>query len=157
MSAALQRHTSAGTTTMRPVTLHGSSNKRTLTEIDASIGRRLRSLRKERGMSMAQLGDALDLTYQQIQKYEKGVNRLSGDRLVRAAAALEVPVSALISDTERQAEQSLGDKLTATSKGCRLAAAFLAIDAHAGGRDMLVNLAEWLLLMQQRAATQEPL
>ena len=45
--------------------------------IDVAVGIRLRSLRKQRGMSQETLARALNLTFQQIQKYEKGTNRIS--------------------------------------------------------------------------------
>jgi len=45
------------------------------------------------GMSQEKLGDALDLTFQQIQKYEKGANRISASRLQQAAHILQVPIS----------------------------------------------------------------
>ncbi len=51
-------------------------------QIDRAIGQRLRAYRLAAGMSQTAVGDHLGVTFQQIQKYEKGVNRLSGARLV---------------------------------------------------------------------------
>jgi transcriptional regulator with XRE-family HTH domain len=52
------------------------------------------------GMSQEKLGDALGLTFQQVQKYEKGVNRVGAGRLVRVAEALDVPVSFFFGATD---------------------------------------------------------
>jgi len=61
--------------------------------IDAHIGARLRLRRLMLGMSQESLGGQLSLTFQQIQKYEKGVNRISASRLYALARALSVPVN----------------------------------------------------------------
>lgn len=58
--------------------------------IDVHIGQRVRQRRIFLGMSQETLGEALGLTFQQIQKYEKGFNRVSGSRLVQIADALHV-------------------------------------------------------------------
>ena len=58
--------------------------------IDVAVGLRLRTLRKSRGMSQEQLGRALGITFQQIQKYERGTNRISASMLVKSARALSV-------------------------------------------------------------------
>lgn len=50
--------------------------------IDAQIGARIRELRMTRGLSQMDLGAALGVTFQQIQKYEKGANRVSGSRMM---------------------------------------------------------------------------
>ncbi len=63
--------------------------------IDVEVGLRLRLLRRERGLSQSDLAQALGLTFQQVQKYEKGTNRISASKLWEAARFLSVPVSAL--------------------------------------------------------------
>jgi len=60
---------------------------------DTEIGRRIRALRLERGLSQTELGTMLDVTFQQVQKYEKGANRVAAGRLQRVAEALEVPIT----------------------------------------------------------------
>lgn len=60
--------------------------------IDAYIGSRVRLRRVTLGVSQEQLGAALGLTFQQIQKYEKGQNRIGAGRLYRIAQALSAPV-----------------------------------------------------------------
>ncbi len=64
--------------------------------IDVAVGLRLRTLRKERAMSQEQLGRALGITFQQIQKYERGTNRISASMLVKSARALNVAPTVLL-------------------------------------------------------------
>ena len=61
--------------------------------IDKHVGSRVRMRRMMLGMSQEKLGDALDLTFQQVQKYEKGANRIGASRLQQIAHILQVPVS----------------------------------------------------------------
>ena len=59
-------------------------------QIDLETGITLRRLRKERGLSQQRLGEALGITFQQVQKYERGTNRISASMLVKAARILSV-------------------------------------------------------------------
>ena len=61
--------------------------------IDKHVGSRVRMRRMMLGMSQEKLGDALDLTFQQVQKYEKGTNRIGASRLQHISQILQVPVS----------------------------------------------------------------
>jgi len=61
--------------------------------IDKHVGSRVRMRRMMLGMSQEKLGDALGLTFQQVQKYEKGTNRIGASRLQQIAIILQVPVS----------------------------------------------------------------
>jgi transcriptional regulator with XRE-family HTH domain len=63
---------------------------RRVLEADLDIGARLRTARLAAGLTQERLGKKLGITFQQIQKYEKGANRLSGSRLVQAAEAVGV-------------------------------------------------------------------
>lgn len=60
--------------------------------IDAHVGRRLRARRSLLGMSQAKMAEAIGLTFQQIQKYERGMNRISAGRLWQFSINLEVPI-----------------------------------------------------------------
>jgi transcriptional regulator with XRE-family HTH domain len=60
---------------------------------DAGVGEKIRTQRLLRGLSQTDLGKKVGITFQQIQKYEKGVNRVGAGRLHRIAEALGVPVS----------------------------------------------------------------
>ena len=60
----------------------------------------IRRVRLARGFSQADLGDALGLSFQQIQKYERGTNRVSASTLVRIAKELDITVAALVGEQE---------------------------------------------------------
>jgi len=60
---------------------------------DKHVGSRVRMRRMMLGMSQEKLGDSLNLTFQQVQKYEKGTNRIGASRLQQIAHFLQVPVS----------------------------------------------------------------
>lgn len=62
-------------------------------DIDRIVGMRLRLRRRDLKLTQEQLGEKLGLTFQQVQKYEKGVNRVSAGRLFELAAVLEVPIT----------------------------------------------------------------
>ncbi len=66
--------------------------------IDVHVGTRMRLRRTLMGMSQERLGDALGLTFQQVQKYERGVNRVSASRLYDLARVLDVPISFFFDD-----------------------------------------------------------
>lgn len=68
--------------------------------LDKEVGRRLRLRRKLLGLSQQQLADAVGITFQQMQKYERGVNRLSSSRLWDFATILGVSVSFFFEDLE---------------------------------------------------------
>jgi transcriptional regulator with XRE-family HTH domain len=61
--------------------------------IDKHVGSRVRMRRMMLGMSQEKLGDALGLTFQQVQKYEKGTNRIGASRLQQISLILQVPVA----------------------------------------------------------------
>ncbi|MCS6780987.1 MAG: helix-turn-helix domain-containing protein, partial [Geminicoccaceae bacterium] len=60
--------------------------------LDRRIGERIRLRRTELGLTQEQLASALGISYQQVQKYENGVNRISASRLAEIAQRLEVPI-----------------------------------------------------------------
>ena len=103
---------------------------------DKHVGARVRMRRMMLGMSQEKLGNALGLTFQQVQKYEKGANRIGASRLQHIAQILQVPVSFFfeggpaaeggrgVSETASVAD--LADVL-ATRDGLALAKAFMAI------------------------------
>jgi transcriptional regulator with XRE-family HTH domain len=67
--------------------------KKTPNPIDKHVGSRVRMRRMMVGMSQEKLGDALGLTFQQVQKYEKGTNRIGASRLQQISTILQVPVA----------------------------------------------------------------
>jgi transcriptional regulator with XRE-family HTH domain len=66
--------------------------------IDAHVGTRIRLRRTLMGMSQERLGEALGLTFQQVQKYERGVNRVGASRLFDLSRVLDVPISFFFDD-----------------------------------------------------------
>ena len=66
--------------------------------IDSHVGARIRLRRTLMGMSQERLGDALGLTFQQVQKYERGVNRVGASRLFDLSRVLDVPISFFFDD-----------------------------------------------------------
>lgn len=66
--------------------------------IDVHVGGRVRLRRTLMGMSQERLGEALGLTFQQVQKYERGVNRIGASRLFDLARVLDVPISFFFDD-----------------------------------------------------------
>ena len=61
--------------------------------VDAHVGQRLRIRRNMLGITQGDLGDKIGLTFQQIQKYERGANRISASRLFEISRALDVPIT----------------------------------------------------------------
>src|SRR5579864_4663055 len=61
--------------------------------VDLHVGARIRLRRRMQGVSQEKLADALGLTFQQVQKYERGANRVSASKLYEIAAALRAPIS----------------------------------------------------------------
>ncbi|MFA5123456.1 helix-turn-helix domain-containing protein [Zavarzinia sp.] len=61
--------------------------------VDVHVGARVKLRRQLLGLSQTELGNALDLTFQQVQKYEKGTNRISASKLHKMAEVLDVPIS----------------------------------------------------------------
>jgi transcriptional regulator with XRE-family HTH domain len=68
--------------------------------IDVHVGSRVRLRRNMLGLSQEKLGEALGLTFQQIQKYERGVNRIGASRLMEIARVLDVPIAFFYDDTD---------------------------------------------------------
>ncbi len=66
--------------------------------VDVHVGRRVRMRRTLLGMSQTTLGEAIGLTFQQVQKYERGTNRVSSSRLYDVARVLDVPVEFFFED-----------------------------------------------------------
>ena len=77
-------------------------NKKKPNPIDIHVGSRIRLRRTMLGMSQEKLGEALGITFQQIQKYEKGTNRVGASRLQAISDVLGVPVSFLFEDAPGQ-------------------------------------------------------
>jgi transcriptional regulator with XRE-family HTH domain len=73
--------------------------------VDRHVGARLRLLRLQRGLSQKDIADGLKLTFQQVQKYENGANRISASKLFEIAALIGVPVSDFFAGLDEKATE----------------------------------------------------
>jgi transcriptional regulator with XRE-family HTH domain len=119
--------------------------------IDRHVGGRVRMRRMMMGMSQEKLGNALSLTFQQVQKYEKGTNRIGASRLQQISETLQVPVSFFFEGAPSPTGQQFphGEApspayihdFLATSEGLALCKAFVQI-ADGKLRRRIVDLVE---------------
>lgn len=128
--------------------------KKSPNPIDRHVGSRVRMRRMLIGLSQEKLGDALDLTFQQVQKYEKGTNRIGASRLQQISGVLGVPVEFFFEGAPQHDAAAPGGFAEAsspsyqadflsTSEGVRLMRAFLRV-RNADVRRRLVDLVEAL-------------
>jgi transcriptional regulator with XRE-family HTH domain len=103
--------------------------------VDVEVGHRIRIERLSRGLSQTALANQLGVTFQQVQKYEKGVNRVGAGRLTKIAEVLGVPVGTFFSgkeilDTEENtaADEASPLKLLTVSGAFRLLRAYAEIE-----------------------------
>jgi transcriptional regulator with XRE-family HTH domain len=101
--------------------------------VDTHVGERLRIRRKFLGMSQSELAQTIGLTFQQVQKYERGTNRISASKLFEASAALKVPIAYFFqsyepADTQDgfafSASEKSANEFLVTSEGIELAKTF---------------------------------
>jgi transcriptional regulator with XRE-family HTH domain len=85
--------------------------------IDVHVGSRIRLRRTLLGMSQERLGEALGLTFQQVQKYERGVNRVGASRLFDLSRVLDVPISFFFDDMPESLANTYGGQATRRSTG----------------------------------------
>ena len=110
-------------------------NKKKPNPIDIHVGGRIRLRRNMLGMSQEKLGENLGITFQQIQKYEKGTNRVGASRLQAIASILEVPVAFFFEDAPGKSAQGLAEENSTTyvvdflssTEGLQLNRAFVRI------------------------------
>jgi transcriptional regulator with XRE-family HTH domain len=118
--------------------------------IDIEVGQRIRIQRLAAGLSQSELADRIGVTFQQVQKYEKGANRVGAGRLTQIANVLNVPVSSFFEGREtidRVARQGLEAPLAALAQpyAYRLLRAYTAI-ADPELRRTIVEFVEQLTL-----------
>jgi transcriptional regulator with XRE-family HTH domain len=129
--------------------------------IDVDVGRRIRIQRVARGMSQSMLADAIGVTFQQVQKYEKGANRVGASRLTRIANELGVAVGVLFGaggETPSQDEPSATSDVLEhlSSPGMvRLVQAFARIEDK-GLKTSLIDLVERVARVSDHAAVEKP-
>ena len=107
--------------------------KKNANPIDRHVGTRIRMQRLVRGLSQTELGKAVGVTFQQMQKYEKGANRVSASRLQQIAIALEVAPDFLFEETQTKKAGNSGfndtfiDEFISSRDGIALSRAFTKI------------------------------
>jgi transcriptional regulator with XRE-family HTH domain len=114
---------------------------------DAEVGRRVRSRRLECRLSQTALADKVGVTFQQVQKYEKGANRIGAGRLQRIAEALDVPITFFFDGSNGASHTGSGSEsifgLMQSSGAVRIVKAFHKIKGRKN-RLVLVEMAEAL-------------
>jgi transcriptional regulator with XRE-family HTH domain len=110
------------------------NDERAANAIDRRIGQRVRSRRLEIGMSQERLAELLGVTFQQVQKYEKGVNRIAASRLHDISNALDMPVSRFFEGMSpgrpggvSESSKDYGEDILATPEGAQLVSLFASI------------------------------
>jgi transcriptional regulator with XRE-family HTH domain len=124
--------------------------KKPLNSIDKHVGSRVRMRRLMLGMSQSKLGDELGITFQQVQKYEKGTNRMGASRLQHISHILQVPASFFFEGAPHVPGQHQGNgaapspayvtDFVASSDGLALIKAFMRIEPEM--RRRIVGLVE---------------
>ena len=112
-------------------------------DYDLIIAENVRTARIARHISQTDLGKPLGITFQQVQKYEKGTNRISAGRLVAIADVLQVPVIDLLAGTakgQNSRQKTPCEILAGSREGNRVAAAFNGLEPQF--RSLVVELVE---------------
>ena len=121
------------------------------TPMDALVGSRLRTRRKQLRISQERLGKEVGVSFQQVQKYENGTNRIGAGRLFEVARILDVPIDFFYEGVSRGTEERTGDaappvmEFVSSGEGLQLSLAFMKIkDAKVRKRmlDLVKSLAE---------------
>lgn len=138
-------HVSADATTT------GAEREGRASPIDAHVGARIRLRRTLMGMSQERLGEALGLTFQQVQKYERGVNRVGASRLFDLSRVLDVPISFFFDDMPEPLAGLHGGSYNSSR-----AAGGFAESQDGFGTDEMLNRRETLELVRAYYRINEP-
>ena len=114
--------------------------------VDTLVGQNIRILRQDRGMSQTELGRKIDVTFQQVQKYENGTNRVGSGRLFKIASTFGVPITAFFEGANEAVNGDAGPSpvaMLAEPYVLRLLQAFCAVE-NMDLRRSLAELAEHL-------------
>jgi len=136
--------------------------KRLATTVDLHVGSRIRALRKQLGISQQHLAEQLGLTFQQIQKYERGRNRVSASRLYQTAGVLHVPVSYFFEGLDDQATDTRADTderkaraFLKTDEGAELARTFPRL-SPGDMRKRVLELVRCIIEVEESSTTRPP-
>lgn len=90
-----------------PASRSEQTNQRSTNSIDWHVGSKLRLRRLELGMSQERLAEQLGITFQQVQKYERGTNRVGASRLHQIALVLQVPITFFFDGAETDSDETI--------------------------------------------------
>ncbi|MBY0567478.1 MAG: helix-turn-helix domain-containing protein [Hyphomonadaceae bacterium] len=120
------------------------NDERAANAIDKKIGQRVRTRRLEIGMSQERLAELLGVTFQQVQKYEKGVNRIAASRLHDIALSMDMPIAKFFEGLGGRASAGVAesskdyiDDALATPEGAQLMSLFASIKSKKVRRQVL--------------------
>lgn len=120
------------------------NDERAANAIDKKLGQRVRTRRLEIGMSQERLAELLGVTFQQVQKYEKGVNRIAASRLHDIALSMDMPIARFFeglggrtSAGVAESSKDYIDDALATPEGAQLMALFASIKSKKVRRQVL--------------------
>jgi transcriptional regulator with XRE-family HTH domain len=118
-----------------------------VTTFDKHVGKRLLAARVDAGLSQTDAGDHLKITFQQVQKYENGMNRISAGKLWMLAQLYNKPVSwffeGLSDEAGKPVSRDVAAELLSVKQGSDLARDFIAIK-RLGDRDLVASMASRL-------------
>ena len=112
-------------------------NQRSTGKYDLELGKRVRLRRVELGISQSDLAAKLGVSFQQVQKYEKGVNRVGASRLQQLATALDVPVTFFYESQTREAKEVDSLLFIDSSFSLRLLRAYASVKSQAVQRQFV--------------------
>lgn len=117
--------------------------------LDLNVGARIRLRRKTLGITQSELAEALDLTFQQVQKYERGVNRVSASVLVKIARRLETPVAFLLGEDGGGAAEAIAPSVMVTPGAVELLETYAKIGDRRA-RAALLSVAKALAAVEEK-------
>jgi transcriptional regulator with XRE-family HTH domain len=130
-----------------------SAHPRSVNPMHVKMGNRIRAARIALGMSQNELGDVLGVSFQQVQKYEKGTNRVDSSRMIDIAAALNVTLEELMGyngNPKQNAAQTQIDAMLATREGIQVLNAMAELNS--AQRQFIVDVARRLPRLAAAAA-----
>lgn len=85
--------------------------KSPVSDIDKNVGKRIQQYRKEKGFTIAQLSESVELSTQQLSRYERGINKINLDHLAKIAYKLTIPLSLFLIDEEQSHDTTNSKKV----------------------------------------------
>ena len=135
--------------------MSSSPKPKSATDADRTIGGRIAALRVAQGLSQTNLGQAIGVSFQQVQKYEKGRNRIGAGRLQAIADLLKVPVDTFFADLQESGRDKAGPAaLFDDPKVLELVLAFTSIPDETTRSGILSIVKAAAALQESRASAQ---